>query len=354
HTQAVLPLRGKILNVEKSTLDRSLSNAEIRTLVSAIGAGIGEECDPAEARYGKIIIMTDADVDGAHIRTLLLTFFYRYMRPLLESGYIYIAQPPLFRVQKGKSFAYAFNEQDLWARGIQVAYGLKAFRKDGSELSDEELLGKLLAFHKFKHYSGVLARYDQNLAKIAEPIIAGMGMWKKTFSDTEEMFRFINEALKGNDAILEFSVDQEKNEVRFKIKSDKELAISAEDLRLILNLYSEATEALSGEGLKNTRFILEKDEIIIRRPDDLVSLLRRMLSSDPTSLVTIQRYKGLGEMNADQLWETTMDPETRTLKRVSVEDAEQAERLFSILMGDQVEPRREFIQHNALKAVNID
>ncbi len=354
HTQAVLPLRGKILNVEKSTLDRSLSNAEIRTLVSAIGAGIGEECDPSEARYGKIIIMTDADVDGAHIRTLLLTFFYRYMRPLLEAGYIYIAQPPLFRVQKGKLFAYAYDEEGLWARGVQVAHGIKAFYRDGTELSDEELLAKLLVFHRFRNYSGVIARYDRDIASVAEPIIAGMGMWKKTFADTEEMFRFINEELKPSKGVKKFTVDKERNEVEFELKPGHPLSVPAEDLRLILNLYSELSDALTNDGLKDTRFILEKEEQVIHKPDDLVSLLRRILSFDPASVVTIQRYKGLGEMNADQLWETTMDPQTRTLKRVSVEDAEQAERLFSILMGDQVEPRREFIERNALKAVNID
>ncbi len=354
HTQAVLPLRGKILNVEKSTLDRSLSNAEIRTLVSAIGAGIGDECDPAEARYGKIIIMTDADVDGAHIRTLLLTFFYRYMRPLLEAGYIHIAQPPLFRVQKGKSFAYAYDEESLWARGVQVAHGIKAFRKDGSELPDEELLDKLLLFHRFRHYSGVLARYDQDIARLVEPIVAGMGMWKKTFGDTEEMFRFINEELKPAKGIKSFTVDKEKNEITLEPKPGQKLSVPAEDLRLILNLHSELSEAQTKDGLTGIRFVLEKDELVIRKPDDLISLLRKILSFDPASVVTIQRYKGLGEMNADQLWETTMDPETRTLKRVSVEDAEQAERLFSILMGDQVEPRREFIERNALKAINID
>ncbi|MEO0180515.1 MAG: DNA topoisomerase (ATP-hydrolyzing) subunit B [candidate division WOR-3 bacterium] len=353
HTQAVLPLRGKILNVEKSTLDRSLSNAEIRTLVSAIGSGIGDDCDPSESRYGKIIIMTDADVDGAHIRTLLLTFFYRYMRPLVEEGYIYIAQPPLFRVQKGKTFAYAYDEEELWARGVQVAHGIKAFRKDGSELPDNELLSKLLIFYRFRKYSDVLVRYDQDLIRLVEPIVAGMGMWKKTFSDTDEMFKFINE-IKGNKAIPEFTVNQEKLEVVFKVKSGNEIPVPAEDLRLLLNLYAEASEAHTRDGFKDMRFVLEKEEAVISKPDDLVYLLRRILSYDPASVVTIQRYKGLGEMNPDQLWETTMNPETRTLRRVSVEDAEQAERLFSILMGDQVEPRREFIERNALKAANID
>jgi DNA gyrase subunit B len=351
HTQAVLPLRGKILNVEKSTFDRSLSNAEIRTLISAIGAGITEECNPAECRYGKIIIMTDADVDGAHIRTLLLTFFYRYMRPLLEEGYIYIAQPPLFRVQRGKHFAYAYDEQDLWARSVQVAFGIKASRKDGSELSDKELLAKILALQRFKNYAGVLSRYDSEVSGLIEPLLSGMGMWKRTFARDEELLEFISNPKGG---FPEFTFDKEKAELRFKLKGGKTIAVSLGDLRLILNLYSEAAEAFSAEGFKDLTLTLEKEEYRIRKPEDLIWLAKRILSADLSSLVTIQRYKGLGEMNPDQLWETTMNPQTRTLKRVSVEDAEQAERLFSILMGDQVEPRREFIERNALKAANID
>ena len=353
HTQAVLPLRGKILNVEKSTIDKSLSNAEIRTLVSAIGAGINEECDPAESRYGKIIIMTDADVDGAHIRTLLLTFFYRYMRPLLEEGYIYIAQPPLFRVQKGKSFAYAYDDQELWSRSVQLLHNIRAFRRDGAELSDDDLLRFLSVFHRFRHFGEVLARYDRSLSTLIDPLLATMGMWKKTFHDNDELFEFLNTHIKGNKAIPEFTVNQDKYEIIFKLKGD-DLPIPANDLRLLLNLYSEVQMAFSAEKVEGIKVALDKDEHIIRKPEDLLEILKRFFSADPLALVTIQRYKGLGEMNADQLWETTMDPETRTLKRVSVEDAEQAERLFSILMGDQVEPRREFIERNALKAVNID
>ncbi|RKZ03290.1 MAG: DNA topoisomerase IV subunit B, partial [Candidatus Hydrothermota bacterium] len=192
--QAILPLKGKILNVEKARFDKALANEEIKTIVSAIGAGIGDECDPTKARYHRIIIMTDADVDGSHIRTLLLTLFYRFMRPLIEAGYIYIATPPLYRVKKGKKEIYLYSDEEL-----------------------EETLKEI-----------------------------------------------------GTDG------------------------------------------------------------------------------------VTIQRYKGLGEMNAEQLWETTMNPETRTLKKVTMEDAAEADRLFSILMGDKVEPRRKFIQENAKKAVNID
>ena len=354
HTQAVLPLRGKILNVEKSTFDRSLSNAEIRTLVSAIGAGITEECDPAESRYGKIIIMTDADVDGAHIRTLLLTFFYRYMRPLVEEGYIHIAQPPLFRVQKGKQFAYAYDENGLWARGVQVTHGIKVFRKDGTELLDDDLLRFLSVFHRFRHYGEALTRHDESLSKLIDPLVAAMGMWKRSFASNEDLLEFMNTNLKGKKAVPEFSFDQEKDELVFKLRGGKELAVSTGDLRLLLNLYSEANDAFSRDGLKDIKVALDKEEHAIRKPDDLIELLKKVLSVDPSSVVTIQRYKGLGEMNPDQLWETTMNPQTRTLKKVSVEDAEQAERLFSILMGDQVEPRREFIERNALKAANID
>ena len=192
--QAILPLRGKILNVEKARMDKALSNQEIRTIVTAIGSSIGEDCDPSKSRYGKIIIMTDADVDGAHIRTLLLTLFYRYMRPLVEQGYLYIAQPPLYRVSKGKKEWYLYSDQEL-----------------------QDLLNEI--------------------------------------------------------------------------------------------------------GSNGVR---------------------------------IQRYKGLGEMNPEQLWKTTMDPDNRVLKRITIEDAAEAERLFSILMGDKVEPRRQFIQENAKNVVNLD
>jgi DNA gyrase subunit B len=273
------------------------------------------------------------------------------MRPLLEEGYIYIAQPPLFRVQRGKHFAYAYDEQDLWARSVQVAFGIKASRKDGSELSDKELLAKILALQRFKNYAGVLSRYDSEVSGLIEPLLSGMGMWKRTFARDEELLEFISNPKGG---FPEFTFDKEKAELRFKLKGGKTIAVSLGDLRLILNLYSEAAEAFSAEGFKDLTLTLEKEEYRIRKPEDLIWLAKRILSADLSSLVTIQRYKGLGEMNPDQLWETTMNPQTRTLKRVSVEDAEQAERLFSILMGDQVEPRREFIERNALKAANID
>jgi DNA gyrase subunit B len=272
----------------------------------------------------------------------------------VEEGYIHIAQPPLFRVQKGKQFAYAYDDQGLWARSVQVVHNIRVFRKDGEELSDEDLLTKLLLFQKFRNYAGVLSCYDRALSKLIEPLVAGMGMWKRTFTSNDDLLEFMNANLKGKKAIPEFTLDQEKDELVFKMKGGKELAISTGDLRLLLNLYSEANDAFSRDGLKDLKVALDKEEHVIRKPDDLVELVKKVFSVDPSALVTIQRYKGLGEMNPDQLWETTMNPETRTLKKVSVEDAEQAERLFSILMGDQVEPRREFIERNALKAANID
>jgi DNA gyrase subunit B len=192
--QAILPLKGKVLNVEKARMDKALNNDEIRIIISAIGAGVGDDCDPEKARYHKIILMTDADIDGAHIRTLLLTLFYRYMKPLVEKGFLYIAQPPLYRIQKGKKEWYAYSEEEL----------------------------------------------------------------------------------------------------------------------------SRLLEEIGREG------------------------------------VTLQRYKGLGEMNPDQLWKTTMDPERRTLRRVTVEDAAEADRLFSILMGEKVEPRRKFIERYAKSVTNLD
>ena len=253
HTQAILPLRGKPLNVERARLDKMLANAEVRSLVIAIGTAIGEEFDIAKLRYHKIIIMTDADVDGAHIRTLLLTLFYRYFRAVVDGGYVYIAQPPLYRIQLGKSVRYAFSdaEKDKIIAEMQKAFPVASGASGAAEKKDAgEKGGKKTA------------ETAQDLAALAEGAAADGG---------------------------------------------------------------EEPEAAAEEGRGDGK----------RQPN-------------------IQRYKGLGEMNAEQLWETTMDPEHRLMKKVTVDDAEKADKLFDTLMGDSVEPRKNFIQAHAATVQNLD
>ena len=364
HFQAILPLKGKILNVERARLDRMLSSAEVATLISALGCGIADDFDANKARYHRIIIMTDADVDGSHIRTLLLTFFYRQMRELIERGYLYIAQPPLFGVRKGKKVLYlkdqAALDQLLIQNGIE---GLSVQASRGPAVSGLPLFN---VAQRLREFSSVLAKIDRRCdARVVASLLQLGGMRLADFRDAakvndiaERMTKLL-EARYPELCPLSVQVDWEKQHgsgrlvVTFRPGAstrpavvDWELGDTAEYQEL-LNIDADIR---SIGAAPYTATVDDAPPVELPHAEALGEFIaergRRGLS--------ITRYKGLGEMNADQLWETTMNPDARTLLRVRVADPVRADELFSVLMGDQVEPRRKFIEDNALNVRNLD
>src|SRR5688572_30068404 len=373
--QAILPLKGKILNVEKARFDKMLTSDEIRTLIMALGTGIGrkrEESEKADkdsfdiskARYHKIILMTDADVDGSHIRTLLLTFFFRQMPELLERGYIYIAQPPLFNVKKGKTERYlkdepALNEHlaDIAVEGVEVyVEGVQGY-VTGRRLLP--ILKKLIAFeallgrlNKKSHEASMVRAFvgepglDRELLKDGEALTNAVANVKKTL-------RVMYPKL---DSTLEILSDEEhhSNKVSCRMQANGSSfgldvthdLVGSADFRELQKLAPSAI----GLGRAPYKLKAKGEEQELRSTSDLV---RTILDLGKQGL-SIQRYKGLGEMNPGQLWETTMNPEARTLLRVTLEDVTGVDEIFTILMGDEVEPRRNFIQTHALEVRNLD
>ncbi|MGB9710369.1 MAG: DNA topoisomerase (ATP-hydrolyzing) subunit B [Thermodesulfovibrio sp.] len=302
-TQAVLPLRGKILNVEKARIDKMLTSEEIKTLITAIGGGIGKENFEMEnIRYHKIILMTDADVDGAHIRTLLLTFFYRQMLPLIEKGWLFIAQPPLYRIKRGK-----------WEKYIQTEEEMNEFLMDIAV--DEVTLIVQTDVETKKKFLRLLFDYGKVLVDFE----------RKGFAPS-----YIEQML---------SIPEEQSRIS-----------ELKDFILIKNIFEKLQSIQEIKEDKN--YVIQiKNEVV--KTSSLWELYTKIMDAVKKG-VTIQRYKGLGEMNPEQLWETTMDPEKRTLLKVTIEDAQKANEIFTILMGDDVEPRKEFIVKHALEAKNLD
>ncbi|MEM8617033.1 MAG: DNA topoisomerase (ATP-hydrolyzing) subunit B [Pseudomonadota bacterium] len=348
--QAILPLRGKILNVERARFDKMLSSDQVGTLIMALGAGIGrDEFDINKLRYHKIVIMTDADVDGAHIRTLLLTFFYRQMPEIIEKGYLYIAQPPLYKVMRGKSERYLKDDDELNAYLIdEGTSGEALILADGTQIAGEDLRDRVRAASNFKQALWRLSlRAPGDI--VEQAAIAGALAPGASDDEAKEAARRLNTvAEEGEDTWSghfdngNLTLTREVRGVEEKAVLDRQLLASADAARLngiatqIRPIYVE-TSILRNE---------KSGEINVTGP---VSLLTAVLESGRKGL-KIQRYKGLGEMNADQLWETTLDANARTLLQVKVDDAMEAGDMFSRLMGDVVEPRREFIQANALEA----
>lgn len=356
--QAVLPLRGKILNVERARFDRMLGSQEIGTLITALGTGIGrDEFDIEKLRYHKIIIMTDADVDGAHIRTLLLTFFFRQMPEIIEGGYLYIAQPPLFKVARGKSEVYLKDQPALDDYLIQMGV-------DGAVLrlaTGEEIVAADLArvVEEARSVRRVLAafptHYPQNI--LEQAAIAGAFLPGRVDSD-----------LQGTaDAVatrLDLVSEEYERGWTGRPTQDHGLRFSR-NLRGVDEVRTLDGPVLrSGEARKLGSYTSGLQEIfgapakLVRRDKEAdifgpVGLLNAILTEGEKGL-SLQRYKGLGEMNPDQLWETTLDPEARTLLQVKIDDLAEADDIFTKLMGDVVEPRREFIQTNALSVENLD
>ena len=359
--QAILPLRGKILNVEKARFDKVLSSEEIKTIIAALGTGIGkDDFDISRLRYHKLIIMCDADVDGSHIRTLILTFFFRQMPELLERGHLYIAQPPLFKVQEGKKSTYLKDEKQyrrFLIDRIEAGWKLEMENGDGeiTALEGTRLGHFLERLEQFRQsMDRLVARgYPQQALEIS--LLEGLA-GKEALEDEAVVHR-VAERLEANgfrDVSVGRDVEHGTAVVSFvhrrygvdrEIRIDWDLLATAEYTQMARN--QQGLQALSG-----ARFRLLKGEETTELED--LELAFDALFDAAAKGISVQRYKGLGEMNPDQLWETTMDPETRRLLQVRIDDAVAADEIFTVLMGDQVEPRRDFIQNNALEVKNLD
>jgi DNA gyrase subunit B len=363
--QAILPLKGKILNVEKARFDKMLSSDEIKVLISAMGTGIGsEEFDIAKLRYHKIILMTDADVDGAHIRTLLLTFFYRQMPQIIERGYLYIAQPPLYKIKRGKSERYIKDDSrmedfllDLAAEDVE----LFSLEQNGW-LTGERLTATLKKLFQFEKNLSSFKR------KRLDTVVLRAVLLDKTFSKAalkdEERLKSVAASIERHlkdvhpKTMIDWAIEKDEEHDAFKLRFDTkwdaihssflfdENFVTSPEFREIQSL-SPAILGLAGPPYR----IREKGEE--RGFGDTGKLVHHILELAKKGLA-IQRYKGLGEMNPEQLWETTMTPEKRTLLQVTIEDTVKADEMFTILMGDAVEPRRAFIQRHALEVKNLD
>jgi DNA gyrase subunit B len=365
HFQAVLPLKGKILNVEKARFDKMLASAEIGTLITALGCGIGrEEFNPKKLRYHRIIIMTDADVDGAHITTLLLTFFYRQMRELVENGHIYIAQSPLYKVKKGKQEQYLKNEEALSAYLMQAALG-KALLYPAKDATPISGIGLENLVTHYRSAISIIERLTKRYSRIILEQFLHLPLIKpEDLQDSaimQEWLAKLKTKLDENKAELntyeiELIRDEESQEYLPKITArvhgveteylfDREFFISGEYKSL-----SELAEKL--EGLIQPDAYIKRDDK--EQPIESFAQAYDWLLEEAKRGQMIQRYKGLGEMNPGQLWETTMDSATRTMLQVTIQDAVAADQIFTTLMGDQVEPRRAFIEKNALDVDNLD
>lgn len=362
--QAVLPLKGKILNVEKARFDKMLGHGEIKALITALGTGIGkDDFDSNKLRYHKICLMTDADVDGSHIRTLLLTFFYRQMPQLIENGYVYIAQPPLYKVKRGRKEEYIKDEKAMFRYLMRQGTDDLKVQADGRIVEGRELSRTLEQIMEFEKYTSKFARRLGNHRELLDVIIEAFAgkngllerhnvKLKKAFSQDEiigEVVVKLRDA--GYEAELIPDLEHSVSEIEVTMPSgqkvifDRNLADYVEFQKSVELARSLETDfpgpyVLGENG--NSLTLKTRSEVL----DKVTSLAKKDLS--------MQRYKGLGEMNPEQLWETTMDPEKRTLLQVRVEDAIETEGLFTILMGDQVEPRRKFIEDNALDVKNLD
>ena len=351
--QAILPLKGKILNVEKARYDKMLGHEEIRAIITALGTGIGkDDFDPGKLRYHKVILMTDADVDGSHIRTLLLTFFFRHMRELIDKEHVYIAQPPLYRVKRGKMDRYIRDEREFSRELMKRATEEHVVKgKTGKSLEGSELTTFLLNIQEYDQVAGKLARKLRD-AKLVE-LLAESEIEKKTdFGDKkklQELLKAIEKAKLEVEGKLEFDEEHSLHELVLKNGGERRinwaLAASPEYKRL------RTLHAAIEENNKPPFTVARNGD---KATKDTAQQLLEYVLEDAKKEFTITRFKGLGEMNPEQLWATTMNAETRTLLKVKLEDAVAAEEIFATLMGENVEERRKFIQDNALDVVNLD
>ena len=377
--QAILPLKGKILNVEKARLDKMLSHDEIRVMITAIGAGIKDDFDRDKLRYHKVVIMTDADVDGSHIRTLLLTFFFRNMRPLIDGGFLYIAQPPLYKVKRGKSERYIKDDHEfeeflvsvateetevlISGNGLPGKRGKKASR-NGSFLKGEKLRELLRLLGRAEAAVGHYARrgMDDRIIRLLsdEPNFGAKKLaTEKGLKELDKMVkRYFKEECPGDgEPRSEIRKDEETGDPKGIVfrsrRADRELSTRIDAFLIDSQEFKwlrSSSEALSKVG--EPPFVVKGngDDVSLNRGEDLLKHFRALSQRG----LAIQRYKGLGEMNPEQLWETTMDPEQRTMRHVEIEDAALADDRFATLMGDAVDPRREFIESHAPEVRNLD
>jgi DNA gyrase subunit B len=356
--QAILPLKGKILNVEKARFDKMLSNEEIKTIITALGVGINkDEVDLAKLRYHRIIIMTDADVDGSHIRTLLLTFFYRQMIEIIERGYLYIAQPPLYRLRIGKQDRYLKDDEEMDRVLLERAMEQIKLELKGSQtrLGGKRLLDLLNKFSRYDYYLRRLER--RGYPREAVKTLVQEGVARTEDFNSKRRLQSLHKALRSAGMeVGEITADEEHNLYEFPLEGQ----INGRKVsRKINRQLVETVEYRDIVGLYQSIAEFETPPFIIyhkggqHRLESKVELLQYITNIGKEGL-SLQRYKGLGEMNPDQLWETTMDPESRSLLQVRVEDAVVADEIFTILMGDQVEQRRHFIEQHALQVENLD
>jgi len=386
-TQAILPLRGKVLNVEKARFDKIVANQELRLMIQAFGAGIGQEEFKVEnLRYHKIVLMTDADVDGSHIRTLLLTFFYRQMPELVHRGYVYIAQPPLYKVKKGKQERYLKDERALEEYLFHKALdGWTLTLPSGAELKDASLVREMKKWGEVKHLYSKLERRGYNDVLVDALLAEGL-LDENRFHSAEsvaELGQRLTERSLGHVELETIEAYEAENQT---VPAEHILKLTRMHMARSITLRIDPRVALWGEfrrllALKHDLAVFQGGELKLRRTSQAAKSLEEGEEAEETAItraqpremtfsraedllasileegkrgLSIQRYKGLGEMNPEQLWETTMDPERRTLLKVQVDDAVEADEIFTILMGDAVEPRRRFIENNALLAENLD
>ncbi len=363
-TQAVLPLKGKILNVEKARYDKMLGNDEIKMLVQAIGTSIGKDSfDISKLRYYKIVIMTDADVDGSHIRTLLLTLFYRQFPEIVERGHLYIAQPPLYKYKKGKNERYLKDGGELENYLVSSSLSDCEVVIDGNKLELETLKSVV---NKFRNYNDTLESYDRHydaqfLKTIVEDatLTAEMMKDKAKFQTYAEM---ITHKVMSDEHVnlkkYKLTVEEDMKNLGFQLRVSVASALKTKNFRIGMNFADspEFADLINQyEGIKryiNSEFTLKSQGQSHKHTG--LSAFASFVSNEGRQGAYIQRYKGLGEMNPEQLWETTMNPNNRTLLQVKIEDTIDADQVFSVLMGDQVDPRREFVETNALNVRNLD
>ena len=351
-TQAILPIKGKILNVEKARYDKMLTHQEIVAMITALGTGIGQDdFDAGKLRYHKVIIMTDADVDGSHIRTLLLTFFYRQMGRLIENGHIYIAQPPLFKVKKGKSEQYIKDERQMSRFLLKKATENLTIEAKGQQLTGRDLTNFL---EKLIELNGVFNRVDRHFRDVrVTDLLLSMSAENRAFLGDAEKMKTVAEKIESFGYSVEILTDEEHSVQKLLYRQGSQSPrvigyqeLSSPEYQRLLVLHRAIGELDQPPFIAKT----ESTSATLKDRQQLIDHILELGKKD----LQIQRYKGLGEMNPEQLWETTMDPEKRTLLQVQIKDAVDTDDIFTVLMGDAVEPRRKFIEDNALEVKNLD